>query len=427
MAKWVSQQKTASTSANARSRVKHLDPVREEAVQAIRDYYAAHPDGEEVTVAVLAKLGRERLIQLSGGVGKLDAAKQDVGRLVPILLVELYGADRVTTLREDNGRSVSTRAVKHPEVNWATRYTPHRVMPAGESWRIVLDTNAVRNVVQGASDPTQVLDLDALAQLKGKHTVSISDPTFVELLVQLLRGSIPWTQWSERAPLLEKVLDPNLPFLPGGRELANMAGLTHDLALVGMDKDGGYDQAQSEAYSQAVWRFLSKAKGPADFQKSLVYSAPNGQRFKIGPIDVSKPDELVHARGSGWMGYLGRMVHLARHSGRTWTADELRAEYLSAFKVEYPPAAADRLGLLADVLTNFTAKAINHPDYKPKPNDSMDFEVLFATVLPAVVCTSDVKMRKAARESLSSDGKLVMNPLELVAWLKAGGAPHNMP
>lgn len=57
-------------------------------------------------------------------------------------------------------------------------------------------------------------------------------------------------------------------------------------------------------------------------------------------------------------------------------------------------------------------------------NDALDVDVLFSTMLPAVVCTSDRRMLIAARESGSGSDWRVKSPADLLAWLRS---QHELP
>src|SRR4051812_28905446 len=111
--------------------------------------------------------------------------------------------------------------------------------------RLALDTCAVRSHVH---QDTVRPDLESLARQRGQVLVSISDVAAAELLVALLEGRIPWDAWKERVRQLDSILDPDLPILPGGRQLAEMAGLSAgDVAAIDDAKEHG----------RAYWRLLA--------------------------------------------------------------------------------------------------------------------------------------------------------------------------
>jgi hypothetical protein len=383
----------------------------------IREYFESQPDGEDVTLRVLERLGRDRVIALGGGVGKLDATKQDIGRLVAIQLVQEFGPSSVLTHRGNDEHAVSTRAVRTPGLEWVSRYTPHRVQSQDRKCRIVLDTNTVRYLVQGlpaGTDVALLLDLDALDDHRGSHPVSIADPAWAELLAQLLRGSIPFKLWSEKVKALDKVLDTDLPVLPSGHELSVMAGLT---------KDPSHDPGKMYAYYGASWRYTASATSVESFSHPHFYDEPGGQRMQMGPLPADRPAEVIADRGGGWSAYVDKVRRNFRESGDSaHDLDELREQFRAVLLRELPPAAVDRLSLVAGVLARHAQRAIKDPNYLAKTNDALDVDILYAVALPAIVCTTDGRLLNLARETNSSDAHLVKSPSELIDWLKADTA-----
>src|SRR5438105_2664947 len=109
--------------------------------------------------------------------------------------------------------------------------------------RIILDTSVVRNHVH--QDLVRI-DLDLLRAARETVLVSLSDVTNAELLQDLFSGAITWEAWS-RIVELDALLDRELPILPGGRELAVMAGLYDD---------PDFSEANSKIYYRESWRLL---------------------------------------------------------------------------------------------------------------------------------------------------------------------------
>lgn len=427
MAKWVSQSKTSSASKSARSRVAYLDEVRIKIENVVEKYFQDRPAGEDVTLEVFQALGQKKIIDLGGGMKNFDRTKQDLGRLVALVLVDKFGPNQVLTYREDNERDVSTRAVHRPSLEWVSRYTPHRVLHE-KNVRIVLDTNTIRNLIQGAGpkgDPSLLLDLNTLANAKGSHPVSIADPAWAELIAQLARGAIPFGAWSKAIHQINQILDPDLPIVPGGRELAVMSGLINDPA---------FNFPQMCAYYRAVWTFLTEAKSPESFQQSYTFTTPDGQRQRIGPIDLTRPSEDIKERGAAWRAYLSRVVNIAR-GARGDSVNLEKSRDLPIFEdiiqliqahlsINLPPALVDRLGLYIHVLARHSLRAITKDSEECDQNDAMDLDILYAVVLPAVICTTDKAMRRLARETGASDGNKVMSPSELLTWLNQEESGH---
>jgi predicted nucleic acid-binding protein len=293
-------------------------------------------------------------------------------------------------------------------MEWVSRFTPHRVLREGHADRVVLDTSVIRYLVQGGA-MKNVLDLAELARVKGDHPVSIADAAWAEIMSALLRpdGGIPFPVWGRKAAEIDAVLDPDLPIVPSGGEM---------VALSGLSSPHGFDRAALAAWFQAVWKHTARAKSAADLATPREYDGPDGSRHRIGPLDETRPQEEILKRGEGWRVYIERIAALREHL----TPDDAAALMRANLGLTLPAAVLDRLDLLIRVVGAYSARAGNpeHP-YAADTNDAMDMDILFSTVLPAVVVTADKRMRNAARASGSADGWRVMFPGELLEWLRA--------
>jgi rRNA-processing protein FCF1 len=408
MAKWVSQSVASSVSNNARNRTRYLQPLVPEIHEVIRRYFANRPEGEDVTLEVLKAIGRDKVDALRGE-QKFDRAKQDVGLLVAICLVDLYGPARVLTFREDDGKAVSTRAAKRSGLDWVSRFTPHRVLPERSPDRIVLDTNVVRYIIQGSPNPENVLDLVELHRLKGKHSVSLADPAWAELVEALVRpqGGLSITEWGQRVSALRTVLDADLPIVPTGRELAALSGLVHS---------PGFNAPQMAAYYRALWEYSSGAASAGDLLKPYDYEAPDGKRYRLGPLDPSRPIAVFTKRGEGWSAFIAKVARSAKPLDLDETVELIRADLAKDMEM----TAVDRLSLLVHAVAHYMVKTTQPgKPYIADLNDVVDLDILSTATLPAVVCTTDKGLRNLARQSGSSDGWRVMTPVELLDWLQA--------
>ena len=64
----------------------------------------------------------------------------------------------------------------------------------------------------------------------------------------------------------------------------------------------------------------------------------------------------------------------------------------------------------------------NQKAAREKVNDAIDFDVLFAVSLPAIICTSDRAMRRVAEKSQAADARFVVTRDELLQRLRNEGA-----
>jgi hypothetical protein len=300
MARFVPQSISPSTNPRTRERTAYLAPLRSEVESMIRNYFAARPEGEDVTLAVLREIGEHRLRAI-GGRRDFNTLKKDVGLYVPIVLVEMFSAERVLTYRGDDGQ-VSTRAANE-DPPWVNKFTPHRVIN-DRAERVVLDTNVVRNVLE--EDPFAI-DLGELAALKGNHPISIADPAWAELVKALLGNRIGFEAWSKHMAAVSAVLDPVLPIVPSGHEAAAMAGIAGERDNSVLPDAAKSDIGHLSAYYRAVWHYVASASSAEHFALHVIFESPRGEHFKIGPLTLDKVTAAFDDRATVWSAFLSRL------------------------------------------------------------------------------------------------------------------------
>lgn len=133
-ASWVSQSTYSSRSNRSVERVRYLDGLRPSIREHAEDYFRDHPEGEQVTLACLAAVEESRLEELAREF-KISSrtVKQDLGILVPLVLIEMVGPDGVETYRHSESLKNSTRSCpkRFAQGSWVSRYTPHRLTQFG--------------------------------------------------------------------------------------------------------------------------------------------------------------------------------------------------------------------------------------------------------------------------------------------------------
>lgn len=388
-----------------------MGPLLGDVIAAIEAYFEANPDGEEVTLAVLQALGRERLEQFRGA-RTFGRVKQDVGLLVAQTLADLYGANRVETLRRDDGKSVSARRNTWPDIDWVNSFAPHRLLHAGPgNARILLDTGVVRKVIHGDED---ALNPSALAALKGDHPVSIADGALAELSAALLRGAVAPEVWAERIGVFDGLLDPDFPVAPGGKELAAFWG---GHSPVGLNVD------EARAYYRAAWGYLRNARSAADLTREEVFYAPSGRAYAIR-LDAEHVEAVLADAGRKWAEWVANIAALIgdlRDGGDRVTEEDLRRVTTSNLMLDMGAADAMKLDLVVHVLAKRAMQAVTgRTPYNPngRPNDPLDLDLLFGIPLPAWICTSDERLHRLVRSTESADRSAVMIAEELLERLR---------
>lgn len=123
---WIRQSVVPSVTKSARSRTAYLSSVVPQVQSAIQAYLRNNPSGGEVTLAVMEAVGLASL-NVVRGTRSLNTTKQDLGLLVVMTLVDLYGESAVETDRRPNSRSAATQRNTWASLPWVSSYTPHQV------------------------------------------------------------------------------------------------------------------------------------------------------------------------------------------------------------------------------------------------------------------------------------------------------------
>lgn len=415
MAKWILQSSVPSITSTSRGRTAYLAPLLSDAITAIEAYFDANPDGEDVTLAVLQSLGRDRLEQVRGK-RSFGRVKQDVGLLVAQTLADLYGAINVETLRRDDGKSVSARRNTWRGLDWVNSFAPHRlVKPSGRLERILLDTSVVRKVIHADAD---ALDPGALTRMKGDHPVSIADGALAELAAALVRGSVDPASWAERIAAFDDLLDPDFPVAPGGKELA---------AFWGGHSPAGLDLDEARAYYRAAWSYLRNTKTADDLSRREIFYAPSGRAYAI-QLDGEHVAAVLREAGQKWSGWVANVATLIRNlrdGGDAVTEEHLRQLTRSNLMLDMAVADAMKLELVIHVLAKRGIQAATgRTPYAPNgdPNDPLDLDLLFGIPLPAWVCTADARLHRLVQSTTCADRSAVMDVRELLERLAAAVA-----
>lgn len=133
-AAWISQAEYSSRTNRSVERVRYLHELRPLIQRHAEQYFQAQPDGEQVTLACLEAIEETHLERLSIEFNlSCRTVKQDLGILVPLVLIELVGADGLETYRHRESLKNSTRSCpkSFAQRSWVSRYTPHRLTQFG--------------------------------------------------------------------------------------------------------------------------------------------------------------------------------------------------------------------------------------------------------------------------------------------------------
>ena len=126
--------------------------------------------------------------------------------------------------------------------------------------RIFLDTCTVQNRVSHGLRGQ--LDFKAINSSSQELRFSLPGGTGAELIEQLTKGRITWSEWINGIPAIESILDQRWPLLPTASQLAAIAETQTDIAISIEDE---------RRHLPAPWRQLRRAK--TTHQASPLYRA----------------------------------------------------------------------------------------------------------------------------------------------------------
>lgn len=135
--------------------------------------------------------------------------------------------------------------------------TTRRLLVSDEQVVVVLDTAPARELAYADEPPAWV---DTFSQMsRDGYSFSLADGAFAELLNRRANGGITGDQLQRIIERLSRFLSPNLPILPGKRDLRGMLQL----------KGQAWDEEECQALSQGGWDELRRCVDTEDLPRSL--------------------------------------------------------------------------------------------------------------------------------------------------------------
>jgi hypothetical protein len=281
--------------------------------------------------------------------------------------------------------------------------------------RLVLDTSAVRKHLHRDADR---IDLEMIRKNRDDLLVSLPDIAPAELVKQLLEASIKWGEWGRIAEL-DALLDPVMPVIAGGRELALISGLF---------PVADFDEEDSRRYYKAGWNLLVRSRSRSALSRGIEYRDRRGRRrrrkLRAEPNHI---DQVFEDERRGWKEFLDEM------KGIPGLAEQPRAEIGRIVDLAMTPGAGeaadlpDKLEAQRRILARYIAEYLRKKEpYNPvspkNKGDIIDFTMLMVLALPdTVICTADENtLIKRLREGGSNQLRRVITPQELNQHLNEG-------
>lgn len=231
------------------------------------------------------------------------------------------------------------------------------------------------------------------------------------MLEQLTEGRVAWTEWSNRMPSIDSILDRRWPLLPTGRQLAALAETQTDISV---------DIESEQRYLRAVWSLQRYATSTADLQRGGWYEGADGKKYAF-KLELSKLQAAATAERESWRNYIQHIQSLLPSLGMTGATEEVILALMKQGQGTYPgdpPDLADKLDSADRMIARLVSQALKKRDpYNPSTDkrrgDAFDISLLFNVPLPSVICTADEKFVNRLRDTGASHSRQVVTVNEL--------------
>ena len=263
--------------------------------------------------------------------------------------------------------------------------------------RVVLDTGAVRNIIH---HDQPAINTDLLAAGRPGIVVSVGEPAFAEIVAAIHERRVGWDDWRAAISTLDRILDPNLPVLPGRRELAEYVA--------------GQLSTDHMAHIQAGWRHIAESQSPESLIRTSSYRDSAGIERGV-TANFQMAQTIRAAVHQEWIAIVRRMQELL--GGQGFSNDQIDAIIRRGFE-GIPGRPLDCLDAAVRFLSRTVSLSINGggTPYNPESNinDALDFELLYALALPdSILCTTDERLMNIVRSTGSPQANRIISVGEL--------------
>lgn len=300
---------------------------------------------------------------------------------------------RVTKMRRAEGAGVPATNYKMTQDGEPTRDAPAQprvrygapcslagtlmvTMSGAMRSRVVLDTSAVRSVVQGDVSAARWLEL---AGHRSRFHFAIFDTTLGELFAQLQHGQLPWSQWSANRGLVASVVDGASPLF---------------LRIDDPDwRDRVTDDEREDERHDGVtlWRALMRAQY---FDEIYDFVVADRRGRRLGQVAHEDGRAILDRHVAHHVEVIGEGISRARQGGGRINQDELAAGLLSAL----PGWGAGAQTWMRHAGRMIASGARPRDGYDPRsPNrrgDAIDIKLTLALLLPAYIISEDKRLAR---------------------------------
>lgn len=269
---------------------------------------------------------------------------------------------------------------------------------------VVLDTSPARNLAYSTERPTWVATFAEMARSED-YSFSLADNAFAELLNQIASGALARVESERIFESLQLFLNPNLPILPGKRDILSLIG--------GHDHLPDWSPDEVAAISRRAWDHLRNASSSGTAQST---------------------DEELQDERAAWFNIfetLGNFENSAEELLNEYTHSQLNLALVGSN--HQSPELVPPLSVRWDLQVRFfwrqyvrSKKELEpyDPTSRKKRNDGIDFGVFQYLMLPALVVATDKGFFDKIADIKSYQKPWFWKPEELATAWTSGERPR---
>lgn len=289
---------------------------------------------------------------------------------------------------------------------------PRKIIP-DEQCMVVLDTSPVRNIAYETSTPAWVATFADMSA--NGYSFSLADGALTELLAQHIRGALDETELATIVEAIETFLNPDLPVLPGKKDV---------MGMIGESDDPVWTAAETVAYSRAGWTLLKTPSLMTEEQRTKIVKALKDDRDEwtksFAKYDASYDAWLLREPD-------GEKRQPLNEHDHPLLEEELTD--LASYSQSQPPTLAERSGLQVRYIfrqwvRTRQKKHAYDPNHPNKVNDGVDLDLYRYLMLPAFVVADDKGFHERLADIKSPQRTWFWRPQDLADAWKLGKRPR---
>ncbi|WP_342613490.1 hypothetical protein [Burkholderia ambifaria] len=289
---------------------------------------------------------------------------------------------------------------------------PRKLIP-DDQCIVVLDTSPARDLAYGPTLPDWVATFEKMAN--AGYSFSLADNALTELLNQHIDGRLNETELHKILAALLRFVNPEVPVLPGKREL---------LAMIGESDDSTWSEAEVSAFSKRAWAVLNDPALLDEVDRKNLKKALQDDRD-----DWKQAFEDFDNAHAAWLtqdpnGETKQPLNEYAHPQLDKALDIIASRGKSQ-----SPSMAERQDLQTRYIwrqwvRTRKAKDPYDPSSEKKVNDGIDLDLYRYLMLPAFVVAGDAGFHGKIADIKSPQRGWFWRPEELAAAWERGEKPR---